>query len=203
MAQLFFRYGTMNSGKSVELLKVAHNYRESGKTVILLTSSLDTRDGLGKISSRIGISEKAIPIYKDTNIMGEIIDNNLIANNPSCILVDESQFLSEDQIKQLADIVDVLNIPVICYGLKNDFTNHLFDGSEALLRYADKIEEIKTVCQFCNRKATMQLRMVDGKPVYEGEQVQIGGNESYVSVCRDHWNSVQKDNIQRNNIINK
>ncbi|MFT9003172.1 MAG: thymidine kinase [Liquorilactobacillus hordei] len=203
MAQLFFRYGTMNSGKSVELLKVAHNYRESGKTVILLTSSLDTRDGLGKISSRIGISENAIPIYKDTNIMGEIIDNNLIANNPSCILVDEAQFLSEDQIKQLADIVDVLNIPVICYGLKNDFTNHLFDGSDALLRYADKIEEIKTVCQFCNRKATMQLRMVDGKPVYEGEQVQIGGNESYVSVCRDHWNSVQKDNIQRNNVINK
>ncbi|KRN09391.1 thymidine kinase [Liquorilactobacillus mali] len=186
MAQLFFRYGTMNSGKSVELLKVAHNYRESGKKVILLTSSLDTRSGVGCISSRIGISHEAIPVSNETSIMGDIIDEDMLKIDPSCILIDESQFLTSKQVEELASIVDLFGIPVICYGLKNDFSNNLFEGSKALLTLADKLEEIKTVCRYCNKKATMNLRMVNGKPVYEGEQVQIG-DEEYISVCRRHW----------------
>ncbi|KRL07967.1 thymidine kinase [Liquorilactobacillus hordei] len=188
MAQLFFRYGTMNSGKSVELLKVAHNYRESGKIVILFTSSLDTRSGKGKISSRIGISDSAIDLSPTSSVCDEINNNPDHISNVSCILVDESQFLTEKQVEELVSVVDILNIPVICYGLKNDFMNNLFEGSEALLKYADKIEEIKTVCKFCNRKATMNLRMVDGRPARKGEQLQIGDSE-YYSVCREHWYS--------------
>ena len=186
MAQLLFKYGTMNSGKSIELLKVAHNYEEGGKTVILLTSALDTRDGVGTISSRIGLSEQAIAISPDTNVVEKLATPDLLGAN--CILVDEAQFLTVKQVEGLASMVDIFDIPVICYGLKNDFSNHLFEGSRALLLIADKLEEIKTVCRFCDKKATMNLRTVDGKPVYNGDQVQIGDSE-YLSVCRKHWNN--------------
>lgn len=184
MAQLFFKYGTMNSGKSIDILKTAHNYEEQGKKCLLFTSAIDNRTKVGEISSRIGIAEQATPVYKETNIFELVKKEEDIA----CVLIDEAQFLKHDHVIQLTQIVDELNIPVMAWGLKNDFQNHLFEGSENLLIYADKIEEIKTICWFCHKKATMQVRLVDGKPVYEGEQIQIGGNESYLSVCRHHYN---------------
>lgn len=188
MAQLFFIYGTMNSGKSIQLLATAHSYKEQGKSVLLLTPSTDTRDGVGTISSRIGLSEEAMIIKPDTNLW-ELEGVNFFFNGYDAILVDEAQFLSKDQITQLAEIVDQLNIPVMAYGLKNDFSNHLFPGSEQLVLLADKLIEMKTTCKWCNKKATMNLRVVDGVPAYEGEQVEVGGNEDYLSVCRYHYNT--------------
>lgn len=186
MAQLFFKYGAMNSGKSIEILKVAHNYEEQNKPVLLMTSALDDRDGIGNVSSRIGLQRSATPIDEDTDIFETV---KKLTFHPACILIDESQFLKKEHVKQLARIVDVLDIPVMAFGLKNDFRNQLFEGSEYLLLYADKIEEMKTICWFCHRKATMNMRMVDDKPVYTGEQIQIGGNESYYPVCRNHYNN--------------
>ncbi|MCM0598894.1 thymidine kinase [Periweissella fabalis] len=184
MAQLFFRYGAMNSGKTIEILKVAHNYEEQGKAVIILTSGLDNRYGEGLVASRIGMSRPAHPIFADTDVFALI---NELNKDAYAVLVDEAQFLTRENVLQLTRVVDELNIPVLAFGLKNDFQNHLFEGSEALLIFADKIEEIKTICWFCGRKASMNLRVTDGKPVYEGEQVQIGGNESYYPVCREHY----------------
>ncbi|MBW4081784.1 thymidine kinase [Paenibacillus sp. S150] len=181
MAQLFFKYGAMNSGKSIEILKVAHNYEEQGKSVLIFTPSLDDRDEVGYISSRIGLRKQAIPIDENTDIYS-IVSSNL--PKPHCVLIDECQFLTKDCILQLVRIVDELNIPVMAFGLKNDFQNNLFEGSKYMLIYADKIEEMKTICWFCERKATMALRVENGKPVYSGKQIQIGGNEAYYPVCR-------------------
>lgn len=188
MAQLFFIYGTMNSGKSIQLLSTAHSYREQGKSVLLLTPATDTRDGVGTVNSRIGLSEEATIINPDTNLW-ELEGVNFFFNGYDAILVDEAQFLTRGQITQLSEIVDQLNIPVMAYGLKNDFSNHLFPGSEQLVLLADKLIEMKTTCKWCNRKATMNLRVVDNKPAYEGEQVEVGGNEDYLSVCRYHYNT--------------
>ncbi|WP_028274393.1 thymidine kinase [Atopococcus tabaci] len=184
MAQLFFKYGAMNSGKSIEILKVAHNYEEQNKPVVMFTSALDNRDSVGVISSRIGLKRDAILIYDDTNIFEEVND---LSFKPACVLIDEAQFLKKEHVIQLAHIVDDLGIPTMAFGLKNDFRNELFEGSEYLLLYADKIEEMKTICWFCHKKAIMNMRMHDGKPVYTGEQIQIGGNESYYPVCRKHY----------------
>lgn len=184
MAQLFFKYGAMNSGKTIEILKVAHNYEEQNKPVVLLTSGLDTREGVGVISSRIGLKREATPIFAETNLY-ELIVN--LDYRPYCILIDESQFLQKHHVLALANVVDKLNIPVMAFGLKNDFRNELFEGSKYLLLYADKIEELKTICWFCHKKATMNLHYIDGQPVYEGDQVQIGGNEAYYPVCRKHY----------------
>ncbi|UQS85136.1 thymidine kinase [Apilactobacillus apisilvae] len=184
MAQLYYRYGAMNSGKTIEIIKVAHNYEEQGKSVIIMTSALDTREERGTVSSRVGLSRSAHVIDEDSNCL-EMVKS--INSDASCILVDEAQFLSKENVFQLAKIVDEMNIPVIAFGLKNDFQNNLFEGSENLLLYADKIEEMKTICWFCGRKAIMNLRFHDGKPVYEGEQIQVGGNESYYPVCRKHY----------------
>jgi thymidine kinase len=184
LAQLFYRYGAMNSGKTIEIIKVAHNYEEQNKSVIIMTSALDTREKQGMIESRIGLERKADPIFEKTNIFERVQE---LDPNASCVLIDEAQFLTKKHVFQLAEIVDELNIPVIAFGLKNDFQNHLFEGSEYLLLYADKIEEMKTICWFCGKKATMNLRFHDGKPVYEGEQIQMGGNESYYPVCRKHY----------------
>ena len=184
MAQLFFKYGAMNSGKSIDVLKVAHNYEEQGKPVVLLTSGVDTRSGRGTIASRIGLERKVYPVMKDTDVY-EYVKN--IDHRIYCVLIDEAQFLSKEHVLQLTRIVDELNIPVMTFGLKNDFRNELFEGSKYLLIYADKIEEMKTICWFCPHKATMNLRIHNGKPVYEGDQVQIGGNESYYPVCRKHY----------------
>lgn len=192
MAQLYFRYGTMNSGKSVEILKVAHNYEEQGKRVMIFTSMLDNRYGQGYVASRIGLKREAIIVDESTNIRKAVEMNK--EGMPNCVLVDEGQFLRRHHIIQLTEIVDDLGVPVIVYGLKNDFSNRLFEGSEALLLYADKLEEIKTICWFCDRKATMVLRVKDGKPVYEGEQIQIGGNDSYMPVCRKCYKHPRSEN---------
>lgn len=185
MAQLFFKYGAMNAGKSIDLLKTAHNYEEQGKNVVILTSALDTRAEVGKVSSRIGLEANAIPIDSYSHPAG------LIGNNKpgkiNCVLIDEAQFLTEEQVIEIADIiVDAWNIPVICFGLKTDFQGKLFEGSKALFENADKLEEIKTVCQYCDKKATFNLRTVNGKPEYTGNQIQIGDQE-YISVCRKHY----------------
>lgn len=184
MAQLFFRYGAMNSGKSIEILKVAHNYEEQNKAIILLTSALDDRTEVGVISSRIGLQRPALAVDNQTDIF-ELVQN--ATEKLSCVLIDESQFLTREHIIQCARVVDELGIPVIAFGLKNDFRNQLFEGSKYLLLYADKIEEMKTICWFCSKKAIMNLRVHDHQPVYEGEQVQIGGNEAYYPVCRQHY----------------
>lgn len=189
MAQLYYRYGAMNSGKSIEILKVAHNYEEQGKTVRLYTNAIDDRDGVGYVSSRVGLRREAYVISKHTDLYADIMA--LPENQyPSCILIDEAQFLTRHQVKALTMIVDYLGIPVIAFGLKNDFQNNLFEGSEQLLLHADKIEEMKTICWYCGKKATMNLRLVNGKPTYHGEQIQIGGNESYKPVCRRHYNNM-------------
>ena len=184
LAQLYSKYGTMNSGKTIEILKVAHNYEEQGKPVVIMTSALDTRDGVGIVSSRIGMRREAIPISNETDIIGLV---TRLPKKPYCVLIDECQFLSKQNVYDLARLVDEYDIPVMAFGLKNDFQNELFEGSKYLLLLADKIEEIKTICQFCSKKATMVLRTENGKPVYHGEQIQIGGNETYIPVCRRHY----------------
>jgi thymidine kinase len=169
----------MNAGKSTEVLKIAHNYEEQNKRVVLFTPSIDDRYGLGKITSRMGFQRDAIIINSQTDLF-----NIAEEKRPDCILVDEGQFLTREHVITLTRIVDRLNIPVVVYGLKNDFRNRLFPGSEALLLLADKIEEIKAVCWHCQKKATMLLKYKDGKPVNDGPQIEIGGNDKYVSVCR-------------------
>ncbi|MFE5323599.1 thymidine kinase [Paenibacillus sp. NPDC056579] len=189
MAKLYFRYGTMNSGKSIEVLRTAHNYEEQGKKVLLFTPSVDDRNGVGTVASRIGMQKQAI-------VIDDRIDMVKMAETekPNCIIIDEAQFLNKEQVLQLTEIVDTLDIPVIAYGLRADFLGQLFEGSYHLLALADKIEEIKTVCWFCDKKAIMNMRCKDGQPVFEGEQIQIGGNESYLPVCRKCYSSKRKGN---------
>ncbi len=186
MAQLYFRYSTMNAGKTIELIKVAYNYEERGKKVFVLTPAIDDRYGVGKIASRIGVTRDAKLIKDNTNILELFLEEGK-KGAIDCVLVDECQFLKKHHIEELAEIVDSFDTPVLAYGLKNDFKNELFEGSYYLLVYADKIEEIKTIC-WCGRKATMVARLVDGKFVKTGEQIQIGGNDMYVSLCRKHYN---------------
>ncbi|WP_088830187.1 thymidine kinase [Paenibacillus tyrfis] len=190
MAKLYFRYGTMNSGKSIEVLRVAHNYEEQGKKVLLFTPAVDDRDGVGVVASRIGMQKDGIVIDDNLDMVGMAA-----AERPNCILIDEAQFLNKQQVLQLTEIADTLGIPVIAYGLRADFLGQLFEGSYHLFALADKIEEIKTVCWYCDRKATMNMRLADGKPVFEGAQIQIGGNESYLPVCRKCY-SMQKSQTQ-------
>jgi len=186
MAQLYFRYSTMNAGKSIELIKVAYNYEERGKNVMTLIPSVDDRYGRGVITSRIGVQREAIVVSEETNILELFIRENE-KKKIDCVLVDEAQFLEEHHVLELAEIVDSFDVPVLTYGLKNDFRNEMFKGSYYLLIYADKIEEIKTIC-WCGRKATMVARVVDGRIVKQGRQVMIGGNDMYVSLCRKHYN---------------
>ncbi len=180
MSKLYFRYGAMGSGKTIDLLKVAYNYKERGQDVTLYTAEIDDRYGTGKITTRIGIQADALTFNKDTNFYRDIKKTD---NKPACILVDEAQFLTKKQVIQLSDVVDFLDIPVICYGLRADFQMNFFEGSGALMEIADKIEEIKTICD-CGRKATINMRLIDGVPTTRGNQVLIGGNDSYKSVCR-------------------
>lgn len=179
----------MNAGKSMDILKIAHNYEEQGKRVLIFNSELDDRYGKGFVASRIGIKKEAIVYDKNTSFGNIIQLASSDGNRVHCVLVDEGQFLTKNQVQELTQVVDFLNIPVIVYGLKNDFKNDLFEGSEALLIYADKIEEIKTVCWFCDKKATMVLRVINGEPVYAGEQVKIGGKDLYYPVCRKCYSS--------------
>ena len=186
MAQLYYRYSTMNAGKSIELIKVAYNYEERGKHVLVMSPSIDDRYGVGKITSRIGISREAIAIDAEENLL-ELYKKYETQQHIDCVLIDECQFLKKHQVLELAHIVDDYNCPVLTYGLKNDFQNELFEGSHYLLLYADKIEEIKTICH-CGRKATMVARVdADGNMVREGAQLVVGGNDMYVSLCRKHY----------------
>lgn len=186
MAQLYYRYSTMNAGKSIELIKVAYNYEERGKRVLVFTPSIDDRSGVGIVSSRIGIQRDALPISDDTNLLEVFMKENA-RETVDCVLIDECQFLRKHHIQELVEIVDSCDVPVLAYGLKNDFRNELFEGSYYMLIYADKIEEIKTIC-WCGRKATMVARVVDGKFVKEGQQIVVGGLDMYVSLCRKHYN---------------
>lgn len=185
MAKLYFRYSAMNAGKTTQLLQVKFNYEERGQKVLLIKPAIDNRYGAEKIISRIGLESPAIVINQDTSII-ELIKQKLQKEPINCLIIDEAQFLTRDQAMQLCNIVDDYNIPVIAYGLRSDFKGNLFPGSETLLAMADSIEELKTIC-WCGKKAIMNTRLLDGKAVYEGEQIQIGGNESYISLCRKHW----------------
>lgn len=186
MAKLYFNYSTMNAGKSTILLQAAHNYRERGMDTYLLTARLDDRVGRGQIGSRIGISADADMFERDSDLFA-MVQTRQSEGPFVCILIDEAQFLSEDQVWQLARVVDDLKIPVMAYGLRVDFLGKLFPGSAALLALADEMREIRTICH-CGKKATMVVRQdQDGNTLTAGEQVQIGGNETYVSLCRRHW----------------
>jgi len=176
----------MNAGKSTSLLQSSYNYRERGMNTLVMTASIGDRYGVGKVASRIGIETQA-QIFANHDDLAEIISAAHRHTTLHCILIDESQFLSKEQVKQLTYVVDILDIPVLCYGLKTDFQGELFSGSQYLLAWADKLVELKTICH-CGRKANMVVRLDDkGNPMREGEQVAIGGNESYESVCRKHF----------------
>lgn len=186
MAKLYFHYSTMNAGKSTLLLQAAYNYRERGMAPYLLTARLDDRGGKGRIASRIGIGEDA-DTYDAGSDLFAMITARQSAGPVACVFLDEAQFLSRDQVWQLARTVDDLGLPVMCYGLRVDFRGELFPGSAALLALADEMREVRTICH-CGKKATMVVRRgADGKALREGAQVQIGGNETYVSLCRRHW----------------
>lgn len=186
MAKLYFNYSSMNAGKSTMLLQSNHNYLERGMKPQIYTSDLDNRYGSGEIVSRIGLKAKSNTFNTKTDIYEDILNKN---NNDSvdCVLVDEAQFLTESQVEQLGKIVDELNIPVLAFGIRTDFQGKLFEGSKFLLAWADNLKEIKTVCH-CGRKATMVLRVDDeGNIMADGSQIEIGGEERYVSVCRKHF----------------
>lgn len=186
MAKLHFIYATMNAGKSTLLLQAAYNYRERGMRVATLISALDNRAGKGFIGSRIGLKAEAEAFGPDENLFSAIKSDHE-ASPLSCVFVDEAQFMTTDQVWHLARIVDVLDIPVMAYGLRTDFRGELFPGSKALLAIADELTEARSICH-CGRKATMVVRMgEDGKAQRDGAQVLIGGNETYTSLCRRHW----------------
>ncbi len=183
MAQLYFYYSAMNAGKSTALLQSAHNYREQGMEVMLFTAGIDNRFGTGKISSRIGLMTDAKTFDHQTDFFSSI-SSAVRQQALACVLLDEAQFLTREQVDQLARVVDLINIPVLCYGIRTDFQGELFPGSMRLLAIADKLKELKTVCS-CGRKATMTVRIDDqGNPVAAGSQVEIGGNDRYESKCR-------------------
>ena len=186
MAKLYFNYSSMNAGKSTMLLQANHNYNERGMNAQLYTSELDTRFGNDEITSRIGLKKKSNIFTTKTDIYSDILNKN---NEVSvdCLLIDEAQFLTKEQVAQLGMIVDKLDIPVLAFGIRTDFQGNLFEGSKYLLAWADNLKEIKTVCH-CGRKATMVLRINDkGQVIEDGMQIEIGGEDKYVSVCRKHF----------------
>lgn len=186
MAKVYFYYAAMNAGKSTVLLQSSYNYRERGMRTLLFTPALDTRYGTGRIESRIGLRSGAIPLAASDNLLARVRTEHAAAP-VACVLVDEAQFLTPEQVWQLTDVSDALDIPVLCYGLRTDFQGKLFPGSAALLGLADDLSELKTICH-CGRKATMNLR-VDraGRAVRDGAQVEIGGNDRYIAMCRRHF----------------
>ena len=186
MAKLYFNYSSMNAGKSTMLLQANHNYTERGMNAQLYTSELDTRFGNDEITSRIGLKKKSNIFTTKTDIYSDIFNkNNEVLVD--CLLIDEAQFLTKEQVAQLGMIVDKLDIPVLAFGIRTDFQGNLFEGSKYLLAWADNLKEIKTVCH-CGRKATMVLRINDkGQVIADGMQIEIGGEDKYVSVCRKHF----------------
>ncbi|MCC4242887.1 thymidine kinase [Stappia indica] len=190
MAKLYFSYSSMNAGKSTILLQAAYNYRERGMATLLLTAAIDDRAGHGRIASRIGLAAEADLFEASTDLAAHIASRRATAP-VDCVFVDEAQFLTEEQVWQLARVADDMGIPVMCYGLRTDFQGRLFPGSAALLALADTLREVKTIC-WCGRKATMVARLDgSGRIVEQGEQVVIGGEDRYVSLCRRHWSRRQ------------
>ncbi len=186
MAKLYFNYAAMNAGKSTTLLQASFNYRERGMDTIEFTAKLDNRLESGVIASRIGLSKEAHVFDTATDLFG-IVNNESASMNAACVFLDEAQFLTGEQVMQLARIVDELDIPVLCYGLRTDFRGELFEGSARLLAIADDIRELKTICK-CGRKATMNLRIdAKGNAVTSGEKIEIGGNDRYIPLCRAHF----------------
>lgn len=187
MAKLYFYYSAMNAGKSTVLLQSSHNYRERGMSTVLFTPAIDTRYQEGMIHSRIGLSQSAIAFHPEHDLLEKVKQLLSEGIQYACVLVDEAQFLTRDQVYQLTCIADELGIPVLAYGLRTDFRGELFSGSQFLLAWADELIELKTICH-CGRKATMNLRVdSEGRALREGEQVFIGGNEAYISTCRLHF----------------
>ena len=186
MAQLYFYYSAMNAGKSTSLLQSAYNYRERGMHSIIYTAALDDRYGVGKVTSRIGLQADA-KLYAKGDDLFESISSDCKDKKLDCVFIDEAQFLTKEQVRQLVDVVDELRIPVLAYGLRTDFLGETFEGSHYLLAWADKLSELKTVCH-CGRKATMNIRIDEhGNKVTEGASVEIGGNDRYVATCREHY----------------
>ncbi len=186
MAKLYFQYAAMNAGKSTTLLQASFNYRERGMETALFTAAIDTRRAQGSIASRIGLSADAFTFDEHTDLFHDI-KTLLREKKIDCVLVDEAQFLSAQQVRDLARVVDDLNLPVMCFGLRTDFRGALFPGSAQLLAIADDIRELKTICH-CGRKATMNLRIDEkGDAISEGDQIEVGGNERYIALCRKHF----------------
>ncbi|MFM9829795.1 MAG: thymidine kinase [Sphingomonas sp.] len=186
MAKLYFYYASMNAGKSTTLLQADFNYRERGMRTLLFTAAIDTRNGPGEISSRLGITRPATPFSEATDIAA-LVEAEHERKPVACVLVDEAQFLTRKQVLQLARVADALRVPVLTYGLRTDFLGHLFPGSAALLALADELVEIKSICD-CGKKASMNLRVDgDGRAVQRGAQTEVGGNDRYVPLCRKHF----------------
>ena len=186
MAKLYFYYSSMNAGKSTSLLQSSYNYRERGMNTLVLAPAFDDRFGVGKVASRIGIETEATTFRADDDLYALVEDKNL-AEALHCVLIDEAQFLTKQQVFELGEITDRLNIPVLAYGLRTDFQGEPFEGSKYLLAWSDNLKELKAICH-CGRKATMVVRFdQDGNAVTEGSQIEIGGNDRYVSMCRRHF----------------
>ena len=183
----------MNAGKSTVLLQASHNYGERGMKTMLFTAELDNRSKVGNISSRIGLSEKASTFNNDDNLFSSV-QERLNIDKISCVFVDEAQFLTDKQVWELSDVVEILKVPVMCFGLRTDFQGKLFEGSSTLLAIADELKEIKTICH-CGKKANMVVRVdSNGKVLKVGAQIEIGGNEKYISLCRKHWKYEMENN---------
>ena len=186
MAQLYFYYSTMNAGKSTHLLQSSYNYRERGLSTLLYTAKIDDRFAHGKVTSRLGISAEALLFDNSTNLYNDVLER-LKQDQLDCLLIDEAQFLTTEQVKQLTDVVDNCHIPVLAYGIRTDFLGQTFSGSAALLAWADKLIELKTICH-CGRKANFVVRRdQQGNVVTDGDQIEVGGNERYESLCRAHF----------------
>jgi len=186
MAKMYFYYSSMNAGKSTSLLQSSYNYRERGMNTLVLAPAVDDRFGVGKVASRIGLESEAMTFGQDDDLFDLV--QSMVAEAPlHCVLIDEAQFLTKDQVFQLSEVTDSLNIPVLAYGLRTDFQGEPFEGSKYLLAWSDNLKELKAICH-CGTKATMVLRMdAEGNAVREGSQVEIGGNDRYVSMCRKHF----------------
>jgi len=195
MAKLYFYYSSMNAGKSTALLQSSYNYRERGMNTLVLAPEFDDRYGVGKVTSRIGLEATATTFSRADNLL-EIIKVCVNEDPLHCILIDEAQFLTKQQVAQLSDVTDDLNIPVLAYGLRTDFQGEPFEGSKYLLAWADNLKELKAICH-CGSKATMVIRLDEnGNAITEGSQVEIGGNDRYISMCRKHF----KENFYRKKV---
>ena len=193
MAKLYFYYSSMNAGKSTSLLQSSHNYRERGMSTLLLCPELDNRHGQGRITSRLGIEEEAVMFDQHEDLL-QLVTQHQDRQAIHCVMIDEAQFLKKKQVYQLGRVCDEINIPVLAYGLRTDFQGESFEGSQYLLSWADNLRELKAICH-CGSKATMVLPInADGEVVTRGKQVEIGGNDQYVSVCRKHFHQRYSSN---------